>query len=527
MQAFRATRNRIAHSTRVPRRGISAGVSMVVVGAFMVTPALAGTSYATSSPENHLTNPYRLTLVARECDNYSDISANRSRNNLQETLQDLGVDSTYSSTMSNNPVAPWREGNPSAQVDNCRPIDDWTFTLGTGITGGTAAAPSRVTGAFREVRTSDTDMRDTAAGDYAAADGSSATAVTAAPVAGATTIDLTDAEAAKAAKGSLWVQGGKDALNQQLNQDEAVFSVGGTPKYSFASLRCVVDDLNGDNVEYVSLNSERRHGYCYAYYVDQTPKSGRIVVKKETNPSTTDSFKFTGNVSYNEDQSFNVTAGGSGTAFDRSAIGASDTTPPWWVDENARDGWSLTSVACVATNSRGATHSHWTIDDSRVAIDRLGSGDLVTCTYVNDKVVDPTPTPTPSETTPTVEPTPTETTPTVEPTPTETTPTVEPTPTETTPTVDPTPTETTPTAAPTESVTPTDSGTPTVVPTEGGSEGDDGVAPEAAAGGSPDNGSSLPHTGSPEGLRTSATLALLALMAGSVLVVAGRRPRRR
>ena len=348
MQAFRAARSRVATSMRVPRRGISAGVSMAIVGALMVTPALAGTSYATSNTENHSTNPYRLTLVARECDNYSDISANRSRNNLQETLQDLGVDSTYSSTMSNNPVAPWRESNPATQVDNCRPINDWTFTLGTNITGGTAAAPSRVTGVLREVRTSDTVMRDTAAGDYATADGSSATAVTAAPLAGGTTIDLTDAEAAKAAKSSLWIQGGKASPNQQLNQDEAAFRVGAAPKYSFASLRCVVDDLNGDNVEYVSLNPERRHGYCYAYYVDQSPKSGRIVVKKETTPSTTDSFKFTGNVSYNEDQSFSVTAGGSGIAFDRAAIGAGDTTPPWWVDENARDGWSLSSVACVA-----------------------------------------------------------------------------------------------------------------------------------------------------------------------------------
>ena len=37
----------------------------------------------------------KLTLVARECAEYTHITANRARNNFQESLKDLGANSTY------------------------------------------------------------------------------------------------------------------------------------------------------------------------------------------------------------------------------------------------------------------------------------------------------------------------------------------------------------------------------------------------------------------------------------------------
>ena len=37
---------------------------------------------------------YKVTYVALDCDEYSDIMANRARNNIQESLKDLGQDTT-------------------------------------------------------------------------------------------------------------------------------------------------------------------------------------------------------------------------------------------------------------------------------------------------------------------------------------------------------------------------------------------------------------------------------------------------
>ena len=39
--------------------------------------------------------PYTVTLAARTCPAYADIIANRNRNNIQESLEDLGPDTNY------------------------------------------------------------------------------------------------------------------------------------------------------------------------------------------------------------------------------------------------------------------------------------------------------------------------------------------------------------------------------------------------------------------------------------------------
>lgn len=36
-----------------------------------------------------------VTIAARQCPSYTDITANRARNNIQESLRDLGVDTPY------------------------------------------------------------------------------------------------------------------------------------------------------------------------------------------------------------------------------------------------------------------------------------------------------------------------------------------------------------------------------------------------------------------------------------------------
>ena len=76
-----------------------------------------------------------VTIAARECDSYTDIRANLARNDIQESLQDLGADTLYTS---GQPVDPRTElaGQPK-----CRPITGWQFTFGDGIAVRTLRHP--------------------------------------------------------------------------------------------------------------------------------------------------------------------------------------------------------------------------------------------------------------------------------------------------------------------------------------------------------------------------------------------------
>ena len=71
---------------------------------------------------------YRVTFVARSCPSYADIFANRARNNIVESLKDLGPDTQY-------PVAggvlidPVHEASPPQT--NCTPLIGWHFSMGT------------------------------------------------------------------------------------------------------------------------------------------------------------------------------------------------------------------------------------------------------------------------------------------------------------------------------------------------------------------------------------------------------------
>ena len=51
-------------------------------------------------------------------------------------------------------------------------------------------------------------------------------------------------------------------------------------QYGFGALRCAIDNLNGDNVEWIAVPAGP-HVFCYAYYVTPPPTSGTIIVRKE------------------------------------------------------------------------------------------------------------------------------------------------------------------------------------------------------------------------------------------------------
>ena len=117
-------------------------VSVITTATLLAGSALLGVAAAPAA--SAATPTYQVTFVSRVCPTYGDIMANRARNNIQESLRDLGKDTVYTS---GQPISPALEApnNPA-----CVPLDDWQFTLGTGYTGKTPATDylSTVTNPF-------------------------------------------------------------------------------------------------------------------------------------------------------------------------------------------------------------------------------------------------------------------------------------------------------------------------------------------------------------------------------------------
>ena len=94
--------------------------ALTVLGAVpFLTPAEASASF-------------KITLVARQCPTYQDVMANRARNDIQESLRDLGKNTVYRQDGS-QPISPTVE---EANNPRCTPITGWEFKFGDGINGG-------------------------------------------------------------------------------------------------------------------------------------------------------------------------------------------------------------------------------------------------------------------------------------------------------------------------------------------------------------------------------------------------------
>lgn len=156
-------------------------------------------------------------------------------------------------------------------------------------------------------------------------------------LAGATTIELTKAQAKRAATAnSLWIQGGTPAdpiLNGQYPDE-----------FGFGALRCSIDNLNGDNVEWITYPQGTEHVFCYAYYVRPPSTSGTIVIRKEVRGTqgATHTFTFDGNLSFNEGNIFTLRVSNGQPAsqsFYRAATGGADA--PGWCTSGCRwaGGW--------------------------------------------------------------------------------------------------------------------------------------------------------------------------------------------
>jgi len=296
---------------------------------------------------------YKITFAARWCPTYEDIRANKARNNIMESLQNLGPDTNYTS---GEAVSVTKED--AAPQSACTPFADWLFQFGDGINGKTPGTNlSRVSNPGQTASTTSGVPELDAMGN-----------ATGRTIAGAVTVTLTQEQVNQANNHTLWIQGGTsgDPLGQ------ATFP----GQFGFGALRCANDNVNGDNVEFVSFTSSQRHVFCYYYSVKPPPAAGIIVIKKALSgiASSDVTFNFGGNTSYNPDGAFSL-KGGQSVEFVRGAT--ADTGFRWRVTEDIPADWRL-AITCV---SQGASRTEL-VGNNGVDI-ALVAGDKVTCTFTN------------------------------------------------------------------------------------------------------------------------------------------------
>jgi hypothetical protein len=106
------------------------------LGVFSLAAGSAGAQQP-PNPNGEATDHF-VTFAARVCDTYTDISANRARNNIQESLKDLGPDTNY---LSGERVSPAREeeGALRCATDNVNGDNVETFSSPTTWSTSTAS----------------------------------------------------------------------------------------------------------------------------------------------------------------------------------------------------------------------------------------------------------------------------------------------------------------------------------------------------------------------------------------------------
>lgn len=323
------------------------------------------TPYSYSKPQPG----YTITFVARDCPSYRDVMANRQRNNIMESLEDLGKDSVYGYGQAVDPSV--EEPNDP----NCTPLNGWQFEMGSAYTK--SGQLSIVTGSPKVI-TGDTTTNVPVLNPDGTDSGKT--------LDGALIYHLTDQQFDLAKHNALWVQGGT-ADDPQLTNRYG-------DKYGFASMRCAVDNNNADNVEYVAYPSGYRNVFCYAYYVSPAPTAAEVTITKRIvggSRDITQGFTFDSNLSYDPSGTFGLTVN-NGNPASADFIRANSTAlgGTYNVKEEIPDGWRLDSITCARTGSAG-TPSTWRIDASTasVAIDLAGS-DHVTCVYSDTPPLAPT-----------------------------------------------------------------------------------------------------------------------------------------
>ncbi len=123
-------------------------------------------------------------------------------------------------------------------------------------------------------------------------------------------------------------------------------------QFGFGALRCAIDNLNGDNVEWIQFPAGTTHVFCYAYYVRPPPTSGTIIIRKALVPGATQTktFSFVGNVSYNPGGKFDLPVNGGAPAETKFFRAATTGANPWTAQETVPDGWTLANLGCTGAS---------------------------------------------------------------------------------------------------------------------------------------------------------------------------------
>ena len=359
-----------------------AGVRVLAACTTLTLLLSAADSARAQTPPDDAPSGFFLTIAARQCPNFQAVRANIARNNIQQSLYNLGANSPYTSGTQLRPQT------EAATNPACGNLVGWKFTLGSGIDGtlaGTWGNLSLISGPLAALDPATHQPVPVPATQTAVVDrDSDGDPIDGSAIPAAVTVELTNKQARNASAGkaagesstALAIQGGT-LTDPQLNSDP-LFAGG----YAFAALRCTNDVLNGDNVEWVRPST--RHIYCYAYYVTPPPKAAKIIVRKRLADLAdgTRTFTFEGNVSYTETSTFTLAVVNGSTpsqTFYRAATRPGD--PPWTFTETDRAaGYVLTGITCTSVLGSEVTTSR---ADANVTIGELLEGDTVDCTFTD------------------------------------------------------------------------------------------------------------------------------------------------
>src|SRR4051794_22035991 len=326
-----------------------------ITAGLVIALLLSAADRALGQGKSDAPSGYFLTIVARHCPDYKDIRPNLARNNIQESLEDLGPG-----------VSPYEAGDqisPAVETPNhpnCHPLVGWQFQLGTGLSDsktGSWGRLSLISGPISPWSIAKTAGEQRTPLPIITTEASvpdrdqNGAVVAGSTLAGATTVELTNAQATSAG------QGDKVSIQGGTVTDPALAEVPGLGNtYAFGALRCGIDNLNGDNVEWIRFGAVR-HIYCYAYYVTPPPQSATIIVKKRVSypEKATATFSFRGNISYTAAQHFSLAAAPNNSSvavapftkepsmtFYRSASPSGDL--PWTFTETGSAGYLLTGI---------------------------------------------------------------------------------------------------------------------------------------------------------------------------------------
>ena len=241
----------------------------------------AARSWCSSRSSTRLPRSPRTSAGSRSpraCARLRAITANRARNNIQESLRDLGANTPYgtprrTARLIPNLVDPRSRPSSSRRRSGCRPLAGWKFKLGTGIVG----RPTSASGARSRASPAPTTTHDHHASSAPLHEPVPRAASTPRMLAGATTIELTEEQRRQSSSGQGC--GSRAACpGTPITGDPNV--------YAFAALRCATDNLNGDNVEWIAYPTGGvNHVFCFAYYVTPAPTSGTIIVRSRSSPT--------------------------------------------------------------------------------------------------------------------------------------------------------------------------------------------------------------------------------------------------